>query len=46
MNLKNIENKKTRFVGIYEKAINNKFNWDEKIKIAKNLQVLILLNSV
>ncbi|TQC54764.1 L-ribulose-5-phosphate 3-epimerase [Mycoplasmopsis cynos] len=35
MNLKNIENKKTRFVGIYEKAINNKFNWDEKIKIAK-----------
>lgn len=35
MNLKNIE-KKNRFVGIYEKAINNKFNWDEKVKIAKS----------
>lgn len=34
MNLKNIENKK-RFLGIYEKAINNKFSWEEKIYIAK-----------
>lgn len=34
MNLKNIENK-TRFLGIYEKAINNKFSWEEKIDIAK-----------
>ncbi|WGI36407.1 L-ribulose-5-phosphate 3-epimerase [Mesomycoplasma lagogenitalium] len=32
MNLKNTEN---RFLGIYEKAINNKFSWAEKIDIAK-----------
>lgn len=34
MNLKNIENK-NRLVGIYEKAINNKFTLEEKIIIAK-----------
>ncbi|MBN3534835.1 L-ribulose-5-phosphate 3-epimerase [Mycoplasma procyoni] len=34
MNLKNTE-AKNRFLGIYEKAINNKFSWEEKILIAK-----------
>ncbi|WP_029513387.1 L-ribulose-5-phosphate 3-epimerase [Mycoplasmopsis primatum] len=34
MNLQNTENK-NRLVGIYEKAINNKFTLEEKIKIAK-----------
>ncbi|MGZ9755403.1 L-ribulose-5-phosphate 3-epimerase [Mycoplasma sp. 394] len=34
MNLKNTETK-TRFLGIYEKAINNKFDWSQKIDIAK-----------
>ncbi|MGZ9414335.1 L-ribulose-5-phosphate 3-epimerase [Mycoplasma sp. AC157] len=34
MSLKNTETKK-RFVGIYEKAINNKFDWSDKIDIAK-----------
>ncbi|TDV24191.1 L-ribulose-5-phosphate 3-epimerase [Mycoplasmopsis mustelae] len=34
MNSKNTENK-ARFLGIYEKAINNKFDWATKINIAK-----------
>ncbi|WP_033161454.1 L-ribulose-5-phosphate 3-epimerase [[Mycoplasma] collis] len=33
MSLKNTEN--SRFLGIYEKAINAKFDWEEKILIAK-----------
>ncbi|WP_025755320.1 L-ribulose-5-phosphate 3-epimerase [Mycoplasmopsis cricetuli] len=35
MNLKNTEPKSSRFVGIYEKALNNKFSWEQKIDIAK-----------
>ncbi|UUM24466.1 L-ribulose-5-phosphate 3-epimerase [Mycoplasma sp. 3686d] len=35
MNLKNTDHNPTRFLGIYEKAINNKFDWATKIDIAK-----------
>ncbi|UVD81884.1 L-ribulose-5-phosphate 3-epimerase [Mycoplasma iguanae] len=34
MNLTNIDKKK-RYLGIYEKALNNKFSWEEKILLAK-----------
>lgn len=34
MKLQNIENKNYK-IGIYEKAINNKFDWNQKFKIAK-----------
>ena len=36
MNSRSIESKK-RFLGIYEKAINAKFTWAQKIKIAKKV---------
>ena len=36
MNSRSIESKK-RFLGIYEKAINAKFSWAQKIEIAKKV---------